>query len=532
MPPLVDPRPLRWLIAAPLSASPSGRRITVSGERFTTVMGSFSPAATVSVPDRVGSDDTRSLAMEFGRPRDFRVRDVMGKVELLGSLSAIVDRLAKDGDTARALQQIRTAIGDGRWVDMIEGRPPTPPVIRAAASTSTQPPAAATDGDDDDDPIFGKAALAPEPERTAAEAKSAVGSFISAMRSGDSPVPAPTSGRECGKLLRASLQETAGDFLAAAPVARLESAWRSLRMIMAACPSADDLGVDALDTEPSAMLQALAPALDADAWDRPDAVFVAEPVGDPELLGALADLADAARVPIVVQVRHETVGLAPDAQDVTEEIPEAWTALRDRASAGWLCAVVGAPVVFHEDDGGPRTVFGGGAAAIAAMAATSVGGTGTPAGILGKNGALVAPAAHDVKQPGGSHTIPTEHFLAYRTQQALGSRGVTALGSESDSDRLRLAGAPMVGGDMALPGRILAGRAHRLAVAVRQQLGPGATQSELERALDEASGAFLPKVGSQAVNLRVRGMDKDGAQVDASIGAALAGSSVSFSSDV
>ncbi|MBL4687087.1 MAG: hypothetical protein JKY37_21000, partial [Nannocystaceae bacterium] len=409
-------------------------------------------------------------------------------------------------------------------------KPVVPP---ADKPTAVHQNAAADDVTDDDDPIFGKASLSPASAPGPAEAKDAVGSFISAMRpSAPAPTATATStGRESADTIRQAVEATARDILAAPPVAGLERAWRSLRMVMASCPNADDLAVDAVDTDLDGLLAALTGPLSADPWHRPDAVFVVEPIGDAETLRALADLADESRVPIVVEVLPALIGFSPGS-DTLLEPPAAWSELCEHTAAGWLCACVGTPVLAHETDGGDRTVFGGAATAIAAIAAASVADSGVPAALVGRDGALVAPAAHTVDAHGHTQTIPTETFIAYRTQRDLAQRGITALGSEADSDRIRLAATPMVAGEMALPARIVAGRAHRLAVAVRQALGPGASAQALEQALEEASGVFLPRISAGDVTLRVRNVAPDGVTVDASIGAVLAGASVTFSSDV
>ena len=501
-------------------------------------MGKLAPAAEVTVPDRLGSDEQRALSLKFSRPRDFQGRGIANMVEVLRELGEVADRLAKNGDLPAAIRQVRSLVGDGRLADALEGRTPAPVAAPKHAPRPSAPMGSiASDDDDDDDPIFGKASIATDPEVTKKEAKSAVGSFISAIRSGSAPKKTDevAPARDAAIVVHDAVGRMARDALAAPEVAVLERSWRSLRMVMAASPGADDLGVDAIDTDTAGLLGALEGPLSAEAFDRPDAVFVCEPISDPALLEALADLADAARVPIVVEVAPDQVGYAFEAE-APKEAPESWTTLRGRASAGWLCAVVGEPVLVHDHGpdavGGDRTVYGGGSAAIAAMAAASVGESATPANIVGKSGALVAPAAHEVSVSGERHTIPTRTFVSYTTQQALAERGIAALGSEVGTDRIRLGAAPMVGGDMSLPGRILAGRAHRLAVEVRRQLGPQATAAELEQALDEASGVFLPRVGARDVTLRVRDASAGSLEVDTTIGAVLAGASIKFSSDV
>ena len=67
---------------------------------------------------------------------------------------------------------------------------------------------------------------------------------------------------------------------------------------------------------------------------------------------------------------------------------------------------------------------------------------------------------------------------------------------------------------------------------MRRQLGPQASAAELDRALEEASGVFLPRVGARDVTLRVRDASAGNLEVDITIGAVLAGASIKFSSDV
>ena len=124
-------------------------------------------------------------------------------------------------------------------------------------------------------------------------------------------------------------------------------------------------------------------------------------------------------------------------------------------------------------------------------------------------------------------------------QRALADRGVLVLGGERGSDRLRLAAAPTVyaggrtsGDDLQLPGRILAGRAARFTRAIRDELPPHATAQEVAARLAEASTNFLPRSPHGAVALQVRTDAQGNLEVEASIGAALAGASIAFSSDL
>lgn len=520
---------LRWLLVGSFGAPPSGRRVVVSGERMSKVMGDLGPASTVEVADRLGAQASRGIAVKLARPRDLARRAVIAGDETLAALEAIAARVCRDADVSSALRDVIAKVGDGRLAAALRGEAAAPLAEAEPEATPDEPPASTGIPIDD---IFDKADVATGP------AKSPVAAFVSAVRQTPTRAkPAATAiadGREAAACIRDALARTASELLASPAVHASEVAWRSLRMVMAAAPSAEDLMVELLDVADDGLADdgladAVGRALDSDT--PPDAVFVLGRQADSDRLLALAEHGARTRTPVVVEVEPSLPGFdaAADRDDAVDpEPPEAWTELRAGAGVAWLCAVTNPPALSVEDDAPPRHVFGGAAAALAAMTAASVAATAAPGSIVGKAGALVGPAAHS---PGDDRTIPVRTFVTHTRQRALEARGLLVLGSEARSDRIRLSAAPMIAGEIGLPGRILGGRAHRAAQAVAAELGRDATPDEVARVL--RTRPIVPRLRTDAIAVTVReGEGDSGLAVEASIGAALAGASIRFTSDV
>lgn len=545
-------RPLRWLVVAPLSAEPSGRVVAASGERFARIMAKIGPAVQAEIPDGLGQDANLSVSLAFERPRDFRLAEVIKRVPMLEQLTTIADGITRRGAVKGAESEIRKAVGDGellRAVTALSETAEAPAKAPAAAQAPDKPaapspaPEPKPSGGSALDAIFSKAAVSPPPEADAsAAAKSGLDAFVGAMRKGDASTTRRASRTEKSRatdvatLIRDAVRATALDLMASPSFAQIEASWRGFRTVVAAAPGADDLAIDLIDSDHADVVSRIGARLDVPPMDRPDAVFVACPVGDVATLAQLAALAEQRSVPIAVEVPEATAGARIDDDPDLPEVPDAWSELRSSSSAAWLCACANRIVVANEEVGPThRIVFASPVWGVAAMLSASVGQTAGPGQIFGRAGALVGPASYGLDAD-GSETIATERLATIDRQRALASRGVLALGSERGSDRLRLAAAPMVSGgrteDAPLPGRILAGRAARFTQAVRDELPPHATQQEIAARLTEAATNFLPRSPAGAVALEVR-TDPDGKLgVDGSIGASLAGASFSFSSDL
>ncbi len=528
--------PLRWLIVGSFSAAPTGRITPVSGERFSNVMKKVGPKLGIDVADRIGADTLRHVELSFSRLRDFRAADVIAADDTLRQLDELASRLDKGkatGDPAAAVERIA---GPGVLSKTLRGEtaPATPALAPTStpagddAPTATAQTPAETSGDGID-AIFSKVAAAPV--STSSEAKSAVSSFIGAMRATGSAQRTSATERDkatdAASLIRQAVRETVAEVLEHPRVRELEVAWRGLSAVVAAAPGTDDMAIDLLDAVPGDAV-AIDHALSRPGMDRADAVFVSSPVDDTAQLRALADVGARHHVPVVVEIPDGLAGLG----DGNDDEPEAWTELRADGRTAYLAAVANPPALYEEPAPYARVRFGAAAPAIAAMTAASVGRTAIPADVLGGRGEWTSPAAHDVQIHGRVLTIPTASFRDVAAQQRAAARGVILLGSEAGRPAVRLSACPTVGGgsNAALPGRIVAGRATRLAHQVRQE-HPTANSAELAAALDEAKGRLLPKADTSAVALTVR-TDGEDVKVDGSIGANLAGASFKFSSDV
>jgi type VI secretion system protein ImpC len=562
-------RPLRWLVAAPFSMPPTGRFVAATGERFQAVMSKLGPCAKLDVPDGLGAGPSRRVELQFQRPRDFRLAEAIKQIAPLARLWELADELERGGKLEAVVGKVRTSVGEGpllRAVQQLvqpEGSPdggsggedaspePTPAAPPPSLATPASAPAdAPAKGGSALDAIFGKADLAPAARDDAASAaKSGLDAFIGAMRKqgdGNAPVVNTAADRARSKqladLLRRAAESVLLDVMAAPAVAALESSWRGLHMVISDSPGSGDLSIDLLDTDAEGLMSRLQLRLDVEPMDRPDAVFVALPIAAPEALRALAELGARWFVPIVVEVPDATTGTRLEDRAELPPLPEDWAELRREGASQWLCAVSNAVVLANEEASNMRrrVVFGSPVWGLCAMLSASVGQTGGPGNVFGRAGALVSPASHELS--GGFHggqAIPTRSLASVDQQRALADRGVLVLGGERGSDRLRLASAPTVyaggrtnGDDLQLPGRILAGRAARFTRAVRDELPPHATAQEVAARLAEASTNFLPRSPRGAVALQVRTDAQGKLEVEATIGAALAGASIAFSSDL
>jgi len=97
-------RPLRWLVVAPFSVPPAGRYTPASGERFKNLMKRIGPKATVRLPEQLGKAAQASIKLDFTRPRDFRLSEVIKRIDVLGKLTAIADELDKGGALGVAIK--------------------------------------------------------------------------------------------------------------------------------------------------------------------------------------------------------------------------------------------------------------------------------------------------------------------------------------------------------------------------------------------------------------------------------------------
>ncbi|MCY1018056.1 type VI secretion system contractile sheath small subunit [Pyxidicoccus sp. MSG2] len=522
---------VRWLVAGAFSPAPSGRRFHITPESFGTELARVATGLRVTVPDRLGSGDTRTVELTFDKLRAFGRADLITTVPELRALQALHSDLS-NSDPLRpitaeeAASRVATITGPGRLPDAVAE------ALRAAVlPLPTVPPPPETGGDELVDAFLNRA----DPASPAAASR-AVDAFLRAInpRAPASAASASTAASPSRKTARDIIEEallaTARDILAAEPVARLESAWRGLKWLLDQCPKSSGLAVEVLDVAPPALLESLQGALAGEPFDRPDAVFVVDATSDVGLLGRLAALGERLQVPVVAAVSPALLGVAPEELPVAleeerEQVPEAWTELRQDESSRWLCAVLNRAVVNSEGRGAARrTSFTSPALALAAMLAASFRDTTAFARIMGQAGGLRAPTTWEL--PSGRDKglgIPTELFLPIRAQGRLEERGILGLGSGRNADAVLLAAAPTVyGGGYAvpLPAQLLTGRIVRFATWVRDQLPPGSGNDEVSAIFAQAAEVFLFRGATENGQVRAELVNTDngrGVQVSATV---------------
>ncbi|AEI63548.1 hypothetical protein LILAB_08185 [Corallococcus macrosporus] len=510
-----DSARVRWLVVGAFSPSPTGRRFPLTVHTFGDELTRAGTGLRVTVADRLGAGDSRTVELSFDRLRAFSLADVITRVPELRALQHLHEALATTDALGtltpeEAATRVATVTGPGRLPDA---------VAEALRAASTPPPAPAApaepsaSGDDLVETLLSRADAS-----TPATASRAVDAFLRAInpRVPATPAPAVTPEAAQRQTARALVEEalllTAKDLLRAEPVAHLESAWRGLKWLLDQVPASSGISVEVLDVARAGLLDAVQGALDAEPFERPDAVFVVDATEDVALLGRLAALGERAQLPVVAAVSAPLLGVAPAElavalEEEREHVPEAWTALRQDESARWLCAVINRVVVASEGRGVARRVsFTSPALAVAAMLAASFRDTSAFARIMGQPGGLKAPAMWEL--PTGRDTglgIPTEHFLPIRAQARLEERGILGLGSGRNADAVLLSAAPMVfGGGYAvpLPAQLLTGRIVRFATWVRDQLPAGTGGDDVDAIFSQAAEVFLFRGATENGQLR------------------------------
>lgn len=464
----------RLLMIGSFTATPTGRKYQVSGESFAAVMKRLDVRVRVPMPPLLGEAvDGKEFELHFDRPRVFRIADVIGAIEPLKRLEELAVTLARDPDVAPAVAAARVEkiVGPGRLAEALRGEPTTPvetPPAEGEQGDAPSPPTPPSAKESALDAIFAKvdtSTVAPP-----STAKSGLDAFIGAMRA-ERPRAAKVdreAARNAAQTIRATSADIALRILGQPAVARIESCWRGLKMVMAETPGHEDLSIQMVDADAEAddaddLRLALERHVSKIDPARPHAVFIAHALG-PKTLEWLATFAADRNVPIVVGVNEAITGRLWHDLDDGIESPE-WAALRGNAGASWLCAVANPIVLCNETAASMssgnthetprRIVLGSAAWGLAAMLASAIKRHSDPGAILGRQGALVAPAAHEVEigmsEP---RTIPTAAFAALPQQRRAADHGIVLLGSEPGSDQLIAAAATMVAGDATLPERL------------------------------------------------------------------------------
>ena len=505
---------VRWLVAGAFGPSPSGDRFVVTPSSFAAVLQARGLHAEAEVDDTLGADARRRFALSFPSLKHFQTADVIAAEPTLRELLSLAQALGqgdatKRPDGAAAVERVVALVGDGKLAAALRAKLNV--AVPAAAPASGEAGGASLLGD-----LLDTAAVAPPPSAAAPTPAAAVSSFIKAMRPAGPASVAPGLGRAGRDVLEAAVYATASAILRAPAVAALESAWRSLKLMVDACPDSSGMQLEVIDVAPAGAEAALREALPTlPEEEGPDALFVLDPVEGEDALRAFANLGYDADAPVVVSVTAALFGQSdPHAVSAKVEgedgsLPTWWHALRDDEATRWLTAVFNRPVVRVEGNGAARrVVFGSPAAAVGAMLAASFHRTGSFANILGARGALKGLGSYEL--PSGRDQgmlVPTESFLSIRAQSRLNDLGVVGLGSARNSDSVVMAAACTVrgGADLVpLSAQVLTGRIVRFARWVLAQLPPGSNESEVKLLFEQAAEVFLFPAARESAKLEAQ----------------------------
>lgn len=514
---------VRWLVTGAFTAKPAGKRFTVTPSSFATTLEATGLKVEASVADRLGAGATRAWSLGFGSLKAFQANELIAADPTLSGLTALGAALAqtdaaKRPDPASALAKVVELVGDGKLAAALRAKLNVAPAAAAAPAAGSAPtPAAASSTSLD-------SILAADQAPVAPQAGAAVSSFLKAMRGPGTAATAtqPAAGRGARDLIETEVFGTAVDLLKSPEVARLESAWRSLKLLVDQCPDNAGIGVEVIDTDAEGTLGAIRAALPEVPEDEaPDAIFVFDAVDDPERLLALANVGADNDIPVVAAVTPAVFGqkdahaVSARVEDEDGSLPSAWSALREDEASRWLAVVSNRPVVRTEGTGAlRRVVFGSPVAALGAMLSASYHKSGAFAKILGPQGALKAAGSYEL--PSGrdaGNLVPTEAFYSIRAQTRLGELGIIGLGSGRNSDAIILSTMPTARkGDDVVPlsAQVLTGRVVRFARWVLAQLPAGAEEQEVKLLFEQAAAVFLFPTAQEASRVEAQVVSQNG----------------------
>lgn len=508
---------VRWWVAGAFTPSPSGRKFLLTSDVFASELAKAASGLRVTVPDRLGGAEHRTFELSFDKLRAFGVMELLSSVPELKKLQGLTEGFMK-ADPSRPVTpeegaaRIADVVGAGRLSSTVSaalgGKPPEP-----AAPAAPSTPAASSGGAD----LVGELLASAESSSPTATAKAGVDAFIKAT----APKAAgpgrmnPDARRAVRDAIELSVIHTAKDILAAEPVARLEAAWRGLKLLLEQCPSSAGFALEVVDVEPSKVAEAMEQAVNAEPFERPDVCFVIDATDDVAQLRRLSSIGEEAQVPVVVAVTPALLGttlaeLPTALEDAKLGTQGDWAELRKDDGTRWLCPVLNRVVAAAEKRGAlNRASFTSPVFAVAAMLSASFQATSGFARITGQPGALRAPGAWE--PPGGrdaGSAYPTEAFLSIRAQTRLSELGILGVGSGRNTDMVLLSTAPMACSNahvMPLPAQILTGRIVRFALWVRDQLPAGSSAQDMSTLFSQAAEVFLfggsPELGKLEAQL-------------------------------
>lgn len=461
-------------------------RTRVDLGRLATALASERPPVVVTVPDNLGTSETRSLAVGPKRLKDLSLSGVTDCVPELSALAALRDALGHADVALRpapeeVAERIQAIVGTGSLLDAARAQ------VGGPKATAAPPVAAGTSLLD---AVLSATPAAPRPA-------DAVSSVIASLRGSATVSPeVAKQQRALHRLIDDRLALTGAEVLRAPAVALLEAAWRGLKLVLDECTEGSGIAVDVLELAGADIAAEIEAAIPDDAMERPDFIVVADALSTLAPLTKLAELAETLNAPTIAALDPAALG-ADDASQLAlrwEEgaLPEAYQALRDDRAARWLFLTTNPVLTVAEGAGAARRLVGSSPAlALGAMLLRSYRLTGAFARI---GSGWHSPAVHVPSAgPAQGSSIPTAAFVSAKSQGILAGRGLVAMGSARGADEVRIStvvscsSAPDA---VPIPAQILTGRIVRMAQWIRDQL-PSDADDELARSMFEQAASIL-----------------------------------------
>ena len=426
---------VRWWIVGRFSPTPSGTRRAITPDEAASPFKNAPLAITVSVVDRLGASKETAYTVAFGKVSDLTIAEVIRSNPTLAALREWADKRIASVEPKLAAAALEAISGPGRLVD-------------AARDIGAGDPA--------------------------------------------------TARKPLRALVERAVFETARDVLVAPGVAELESAWRGLRLVADRCGKEIELSVIDVNAADAATrvdeeLGALA------SFDRPDAIFITEPVASVEEISRWGGIGADYNVPVVVEGTPRLIG-GEDLMALStlshESRPDAsWNDLRAEEGSLFVCVALNR-LVGKVDGAGvaTRTSLVGPAFGLAALLSQSFLATGGPGRIFGSVGGLVAGGTHEITGRGEPLAIALEAFFSIDIQTRLAAQGVLGLGGPRNSDRVQLSVAPMLSSAKeagGLPAQLLTARSIRFAQWARDQIPTGTPDLDVIAIFEQGAAALL-----------------------------------------
>ena len=514
---MTKPALQRWLIVGQFGAFLDGKTLSL-GEKvsFTDLLKDASPRVEVEIPDMLRGEGSTRMELSIGKLSAFSLASVVSATPRLSELVELTNAVKKEDDW---VEQLKAKVGKGQVSDEID------------RLVNHEPgPTAASDAGDNVDKLFDK--VDPTPK---AEAKGAIDSFVRSSRiGGQSAGVARSVARRVRDLVEAAVYRSANAILTSDEISSMESSLRGLAFFLRHCPAKTGIRVQLADCSSQDAANKIRSCVADDAEDSFDAIFVTCPPRGVDEVLELASIGEDLLCPVVAEVPEGVVatdnfGASLDAlEQNSSDVAQAWHAARENESTRWVCVVQNRIVLKVEPGIGKRVAFGSGVWSVAAQFAISYRLSGGFSHVLGRTGAVQAPAVAMID----NLSLPTSALVSLDHQRRFASFGITALGSGRNDDKIILTRTPMlrVSGDAPpLGSQIVTGRIVRFAQWVVDQVPADATDEAINALFNEAARIFLfPSIGQRSQITARRG-EGQSIVIDAVTDASATGSALELS---